>query len=96
MSRRKRTDATLTGRAHADLGRSPTLRQVATVGWSTFLGASLALLVWLMLPADWLEPPMSMARLAAAFGICLVLALVPATCQALLCDCDASGGSRAR
>ena len=72
------------------------LRQVATIGWSTFLGASAALMVWLMLPADWLEAPLSMARLAATFGIFLGLALVPALCQALLCHCEVRGSSNAR
>ena len=96
MSRRGRSGVIPVGRARTDLGRSPKLRQVATVGWSTFLGASLALTVWLMLPADWLEAPLSMARLASTFGICLVLALVPALSQALLCHRPSSGVPRAR
>lgn len=96
MSRKGRQAMISVGRSRADLGRSPKLRQVATVGWSTFLGASLALTVWLLLPADWFETPLSMARLASTFGICLVLAFVPALSQALLCHCASTGARRAR
>lgn len=67
------------------LKNSRSLRSVFAVGWSAFLGASLSLLVLLMMPEGWLDSPVRPSRLGFAFALLWVLALVPATFAALLC-----------
>ena len=66
------------------LGGSPRLRQAAAVGWSAFLGASLALVIMLLVPEGWLDPPVGFARLSLLFLGLWTLAVVPALSAALL------------
>lgn len=66
------------------LGRRPLAREMFAVAWSAALGASLSLLVLLLMPEDWMETPVGFERLAIAFTVLWVLALVPALSQALL------------
>ena len=77
------------------LGSSPLLRGAATVTWSAFIGATLALIVMLLVPEGWLDPPVGFERLSLLFLGLWTLCMVPALCAALLChsrtdDKDAS------
>lgn len=66
------------------LGSRPVLRSVANVGWSAFLGASLSLVTVLLVPEDWLDPPVDFGRLSLLFLGLWTLALVPALSAVLL------------
>ncbi len=59
-------------------------RLFASVLWSGFLGATVSLMVVLLMPEGWLDPPMGLGTLSAVFALLWVLALVPAFMQALL------------
>lgn len=77
------------------LGRRPALRCAANVGWSAFLGASLALIVMLMVPEGWLDPPVGIERLSLLFLGLWTLAVVPALSAVLLARAQRAD-SRAR
>lgn len=66
------------------LGSRPTLRCAANVGWSAFIGASLALIVMLLLPEGWLDTPVGFERLSLLFVGLWTLAVVPALSAVLL------------
>lgn len=66
------------------LGSRPALRCAANVGWSAFIGASLALVVMLLVPEGWLDAPVEFGRLSLLFLGLWTLALVPALSAALL------------
>lgn len=70
--------------ARRALGSRPGLRRLAALCWSAFLGASCMLPVWLLVGDDCLETPISLGRVAAAFVVCFVLALIPAGSMSLL------------
>lgn len=74
----------LTVSARKGLGARPRLRLLAGVLWSGFIGASLALLVLLIVPDQWLMAPVGFGRLAVSFCALWLLALVPALSAALL------------
>lgn len=82
--------------ASRGLGSSPRLRGVAAVLWSAFVGASVSLLVILLVPEDWLDPPVGLGRLTAVFGVLFLLALVPAISAALLTHTQTGGSGDAR
>ena len=69
------------------LGSRPALRCAAIVGWSAFIGASLALIVLLLVPEGWLDAPVEFGRLSLLFLGLWTLALVPAVSAALLSSC---------
>lgn len=60
------------------LGSRRRLRRFATLAWSAFVGAVAMMLLWLFLEPEWHETPLSFARLALTFAMCLVLAAIPA------------------
>jgi hypothetical protein len=66
------------------LGSRPVLRCAANVGWSAFLGASLALIAMLLIPEGWLDAPVEFERLSVLFLGLWTMALVPALSAALL------------
>jgi hypothetical protein len=66
------------------LGSRPALRCAANVGWSAFIGASLALITMLLVPEGWLDAPVEFGRLSLLFLGLWTLALVPALSAALL------------
>lgn len=66
------------------LGSRPALRCAANVGWSAFIGASLALIVMLLVPEGWLDAPVEFGRLSLLFLGLWTLAVVPALSAALL------------
>lgn len=70
--------------ASRGLGRRPRLRSAASVGWSAFMGASLTLIVMLLVPEDWLDPPVGFERLSLLFVSLWTLAVVPALSATLL------------
>ena len=72
------------------VGARPRLRCAANVGWSAFIGASLALVTMLLVPEGWLDAPVEFSRLSLLFLGLWTLALVPALSAALL---SASNGN---
>ena len=66
------------------LGSRPALRCAANVGWSAFIGASLALVAMLLVPEGWLDAPVELGRLSLLFMGLWALAVVPALSAALL------------
>lgn len=74
------------------LGSRPALRCAANVGWSAFIGASLALVVMLLVPEGWLDAPVEFGRLSLLFLGLWTLAVVPALSAALLSSCGKSPG----
>lgn len=66
------------------LGRRPGLRCAATVAWSAFIGATLALIVLMLVPEGWLDAPVGFERLSLLFLALWTLASVPALSAALL------------
>lgn len=66
------------------LGSRPALRCAANVGWSAFIGASLALICMLLVPEGWLDAPVGFERLSLLFLGLWTVALVPALSAALL------------
>jgi hypothetical protein len=66
------------------LDTRPRLRWVATILWSSFLGASFGLLGILLMPEGWLDTPVPFRHLALTFAFLFVLAFVAAGCQSLL------------
>jgi hypothetical protein len=66
------------------LGSRPALRCAANVGWSAFIGASLALITMLLVPEGWLDAPVEFERVSLLFLGLWTLALVPALSAALL------------
>ena len=66
------------------LGSRPAMRRAANVGWSAFIGASLALVTMLMIPEGWLDAPVEFSRLSLLFLGLWTLALVPALSAAIL------------
>ena len=77
------------------LGASPRLRAAANVGWSAFIGASLALVILLLMPEGWLDAPVTFGRLTLLFFSLWVIAVVPALSAALLAA-GGGGGADAR
>lgn len=77
-------DQILAAAASRGLGAHPRLRCAANVGWSAFLGASLALMVMLLVPEGWLDAPVGFGRLSLLFAALWTLAIVPALSAALL------------
>lgn len=81
--------------ARRGLGNNPRLRTAARVGWSAFIGASLALLILLLMPEGWFDAPLSFGRLSLLFFGLWWIALVPALSAALL-NAGAGGSADAR
>lgn len=81
--------------ASRGLGARPALRCAANVGWSAFIGATLALVVMLLAPEGWLDPPVGFGRLSLMFLFMWTLAIVPAL-SAVLLSRSPEGGSHAR
>ncbi len=81
-----REDAAALVRAAATRGlaRRHGWRLFASVLWSGFLGATVSLVVVLLMPEGWLDPPVDLGALSAMFALMWALALVPAFLQALL------------
>lgn len=77
-------DQIIRAAAARGLGGKPALRCAANVGWSAFLGASLALIIMLLVPEGWLDPPVGFERLSLLFLGLWTLAVVPALSAALL------------
>lgn len=71
--------------ASRGLGARPALRSAANVAWSAFIGAALALVVMLLVPEGWLDPPVGFERLSLMFLFMWTLAVVPALSAVLLC-----------
>lgn len=71
--------------ADRGLGRNPRLRFAVGVSWSAFLGASLALVVLMLMPEGWLDAPVGFERLSLFFLALWTLAIVPALSAAMLC-----------
>lgn len=66
------------------LGSRAQLRTAANVSWSAFIGASLSMLILLLIPEGWLDAPLTFDRLTLLFFGLWALALVPALFAALL------------
>lgn len=66
------------------LDTRPGLRCLAALLWTSFMGATIAMIVILVLPEGWLDPPLTFERLAACFALLWSLALLPAVGMALL------------
>lgn len=89
-------EAIVRAAAARGLGASPALRCAANVGWSAFLGASLALIVLLLLPEGWLDAPVGFERLSLLFLGLWTLAVVPALSAALLARARRGGSADGR
>lgn len=60
------------------LDRRVGMRRLSAVLWSAFLGAVAMVVTLYFMPEQWTLPPDTPAAAAVTFGVCWLLALIPA------------------